>query len=168
MLIEFNYIMDNEIVNCTDENSSDEISNDLVEEIKKSRALGRKKMLSPADYEVVKICEIPGDRKGSKFIYTVDEKQLYVFKDRIGHGESWRCIKYRQYKCNARIIRRPIGDTIKIKNSPEHTHACNSEQRFVNCKALNSAVKKCMDLSTLANGPRLAKASAVFSSVMVE
>lgn len=148
---------------------SDEFSSEVLEQIGKSRSLGRKKKeLSPADYDTVNIKEIPGDRQGSKFVYTVDEKQLYMFKDRVRHGETWRCVKYREYKCTARIILRPTGDAIKLKISPGHTHDCNSEKRFLNCKALNAAVKKCADLATLANGPRLAKASAVFSSVMVE
>lgn len=161
--------MENPTVNNADGyNSSDGITDEVIEEIKKSRAIGRKKNLSPADYDVVNFTEIPGDRQGSKFVYTVDEKQLYMYKDRVGHGETWRCVKYREFKCNARIIRRHAGDAVKIKNSPVHTHACNGEQRFLNCKAINAAVKKCADLATLANGPRLAKASAVFSSVMVE
>lgn len=112
--------------------------------------------------------KIRGDREGSLFLYTLDEKQIYVFKDRVRLGETWRCSKYRDFKCSSRVIVRPNGDCVKLKNSTAHSHLCDSEQRYLNCLALNATLKKCSDLGSMASGPHLAKTSAVFSSVMVE
>lgn len=161
----------------SDDTHSDKIKNDkeniteneiqddsLVEitNIKKIRAV------KEPDCDKLQYKKFRGDRENALFLYTFDEKQIYIFKDRVRLGETWRCSKYREKKCNSRVIVRTNGDCIKLKSSPAHSHSCDSEKRYFNCLALNAAIKKCSDLGSMASGPQLAKTSAVFNSVLVE
>lgn len=145
--------------------NENETLNDSVIEIERKKI---NRVVKVPESDIFKYKKVRGDRDGSVFLYTFDEKQLYIFKDRVRLGETWRCSKYRELKCNSRVIIRPNGDCIKLKSAPAHSHACDSEQRYKNCLALNATIKKCKDLGSMANGPQLAKTSAVFTSVMVE
>lgn len=167
--------MENKQINDTNsgDTRSDQIKNDkenetlndsLVEitNIKKIRAV------NVPDHDKLQYKKFRGDRDGALFLNTFDEKQIYIFKDRVRLGETWRCSKYREKKCNSRVLVRPNSDCIKLKSSPAHSHSCDSEKRYFNCLALNAAIKKCSDLASMASGPQLAKTSAVFNSVLVE
>lgn len=95
--------MENKQINDTNsgDTRSDQIKNDkenetlndsLVEitNIKKIRAV------NVPDHDKLQYKKFRGDRDGALFLNTFDEKQIYIFKDRVRLGETWRCSKYRE------------------------------------------------------------------------
>lgn len=71
------------------------------------------------------------------FSFTTNRK----FKD--GGVVSWKCTKYKQFKCHARIVTTLVGDVDFVKLSkPQHTHPPDIE-----CKKDRLKIEMISDLT---------------------
>lgn len=102
----------------------------------------------------------------TKYLHSIEEKQLYTAHDFGIYGKIYRC--RHQTKCSARVVLLPSGQIVRLPGAKPHSHTTDESQEIKNLRALNLMKKKCRDLRKVAGGRRIAKVKDIFTEVMVE
>lgn len=82
---------------------------------------------------------IQGERRGSKLLYTTEEKQLYRKKDSYKGKENFECI---EKECSRRIFLDQSGNCFKCKNFEKHLHG-SQEAKYSKLKFMNVIKEEC-------------------------
>lgn len=82
----------------------------------------------------------------TKYLHSIDEKQLYTAHDFSKFGKVYRC-RHRG-KCNARIIVLPLGQVVRLPDAKPHSHTTDETQEIRYLRALN-AMKKSAEICVL-------------------
>lgn len=105
-------------------------------------------------------------KSNTRYLHSIEEKQLYTAHDFGVYGKIYRC-RHRG-KCNARVVVLPSGQVVRLPDAKLHSHTTDESQTIKDLRALNIMKKKCRDLRTVAGGRRIAKVKDIFTEVMVE
>lgn len=96
-------------------------------------------------YRFLSYERITGYRRNSNLLYTIDEKQFYVYNSTNSNGDAFKC-----RECNSRVHVRADKMCIQQEKYFVHNHTTR-EQVYTELKVLNIAKQKCADISTLIN-----------------
>lgn len=108
---------------------------------------------------------VMADRKNTKIICIVEEKQFYT-KNMVGKsGIIYRCANR---KCKSRVTLKNNGECIKLLSAQAHNPEENCEQRCIDLVALEKMKRDAMNLHNIASGSTITKSREIFKQAIIE
>lgn len=87
-------------------------------------------------YRFLNYSIVPGYCANSKLLYSIDEKQFYMFNCVSKNGDSYLYIEHKKRKCKCRVFVRKDKLCIQKLEANKHTHE-TKEKTFEELQVLN-------------------------------
>lgn len=89
---------------------------------------GESRVSSDVEEEIIKFNYefVVGTKKNSKFLYLIDEKQLFRKNEVYKGTVTYKCI---ENTCKSRMCVKENGDCVKPKKVQQHNHGSNEKKR---------------------------------------
>lgn len=98
-------------------------------------------------------------RSHTKYLHSIEEKQLYTAHDFGVYGKIYRC-RYRG-ECGARVVLLPSGQVVRLPDAKQHSHTTDESQQIKHLRAFNDIKKMYGDLRRVAGGWQITKVTDI-------